>query len=48
VTWNFTWDQQTCTSTDCSGTASAGTYVVAAGWESYRPASARFVINGVK
>jgi hypothetical protein len=48
VTWNFTWDQQTCTSTDCPGTASPGTYVAVAGWESYPPDKARFVINGIK
>jgi hypothetical protein len=48
VTWNFTWDQHTCTSTDCSGMASPGTYVAVAGWESYRPATARFIINGIK
>jgi hypothetical protein len=48
ISWTFTWDQHICTSTDCSLQASPGTYVVVAGWESYRPAQARFVINGVK
>ena len=50
VTWNFTWDQQTCTPSDCSnaGSASPGAYVAVAGWESYPPGQARFVINGLK
>jgi hypothetical protein len=48
VTWDFTWDQHICTSTDCVGTASPGTYVAVAGWESYRPGKARFIINGIK
>jgi hypothetical protein len=46
ITFAFTWDQQACSATPCSGTVAPGTYVAEGAWAPYAPATARFIING--
>ncbi|HEY0398693.1 MAG TPA: hypothetical protein VGF00_09920 [Acidimicrobiia bacterium] len=48
VSWSATWDQQVCNAKGCTGRAAPGTYTVSGAWNSYRPGTASFIVNGIK